>query len=378
MAQYVTLDQAHNFEINGKTYDLIGMIEELDLAPGGWISPARVDELTVGQTAHVWARGKSRLGVVSKVAQHRATVTFMIPSEAEEALRSPGEAVALVMDTAVHVDQIQIPAPTVEDEKPHGDIEAEEVQAGNVTGSTVVQLLERVWDRIRREHPDLPEVVIITGSGLVGASKWGHFRAEGWRLREEGAVLRRHELFLAGEALAKGARQVLQTMLHEGAHTLARVRDLKDTSRQGRWHNKTFRRLSEEMGLEHRASKADTVHGYSFVTLAPGTEERYADLLADLDEGIRLECDLPVWMGGRWRDTSDGAEGDSGSEPESEPEGGDHIRRVAGTGDSPRKSGNVKAVCGCDEPLIIRLSRKVLDTRAVCCEMCGCRFKQAD
>ena len=167
---------------------------------------------------------------------------------------------------------------------------------GNHTGSTVVSLLEKVWARIRADHPELPEVVIITGSGLVGASKWGHFRAEGWKVKEEGAAIRKHELFLAGEALAKGATQVLQTMLHEGAHTLAQVRGQQDTSRQGRWHNGTFRKTAEEMGLEHRGTTADKTSGYTFVTLTDATKTRYADLLIDLDREIRLVCHLPGWL----------------------------------------------------------------------------------
>ncbi len=35
----------------------------------------------------------------------------------------------------------------------------------------------------------------------------------------------------------RGAADVLGTLLHETAHALAHVRDIKDTSRQGRWHN---------------------------------------------------------------------------------------------------------------------------------------------
>lgn len=224
------------------------------------------------------------------------------------------------------------------------------------TGSTVVRLLEKVWARIRADHPELPEVVIITGSGLVGASKWGHFRAEGWKLREEGAAVRKHELFLAGEALAKGARQVLQTMLHEAAHTLAKVRGQQDTSRQGRWHNATFRKMAEELGLEHKSSTADKTNGFSFVTLTAATAERYADLLAELDEEIKLVCHLPLWLGGT-------------ADQDEEAEGGEKITGKP-QGEGGAKSGPLKATCGCEEPLIIRLSQKVMDLGVVRCDDC--------
>lgn len=237
--------------------------------------------------------------------------------------------------------------------------------ADNHTGSSVVTLLEKVWARIREDHPELPAVVIITGSGLVGASKWGHFRAEGWKVREEGAALRKHELFLAGEALAKGARQVLQTMLHEAAHTLARVRDLKDTSRQGRWHNATFRKLAEEMGLEHKGATTDSSHGFSFVTLTQTTADRYADLLEELDREIRLVCHLPVWLGGETDQDDKGGERITGKAPKGEDDG-----------DKP-KSGPLKAVCECEEPLIIRLSQKTLDLKVVRCDQCEALFTAA-
>lgn len=245
------------------------------------------------------------------------------------------------------------------------DTEAVEAPAENHTGSTVVGLLEKVWARIRADHPELPEVVIITGSGLLGGSKWGHFRADGWKVQAEGAALRKHELFLAGEALAKGAAQVLQTMLHEGAHTLAKVRDLKDTSRQGRWHNQTFRRLAEEMGLEHKAASADSSHGFSFVTLTADTKAKYADLLAELDAEIKLTCHLPTWLGGSADQDEDG--------------GGEKITGKApkGEDDEKPKSGPLKATCSCEDPIIIRLSQKVLDLGVVRCDSCEELFTAA-
>ena len=233
----------------------------------------------------------------------------------------------------------------------------------NHTGSTVVALLEKVWARIRADHPELPEVVITTGSGE--GVKWGHFRPESWKVRAaEGAAVsetgpgRRHELFLASEALAKGATQVLQTMLHEAAHTISRVRDVKDTSRQGRWHNAEFKKAAAEMGLEHKGSKADASHGFSFVTLTQATKDRYADLLVDLDREIRLTGLLPIWLGGSGEDEDE--------------RGGERITgKPKGEGS---KSGPLKATCQCEEPVIVRLSQKVLDMGVVRCDRCEALF----
>lgn len=54
------------------------------------------------------------------------------------------------------------------------------------TGSSLIAALEHTWATIRRHHPDLPEVVFITGTGLRHTTatsvdaKWGHFGAQRW------------------------------------------------------------------------------------------------------------------------------------------------------------------------------------------------------
>lgn len=415
MVQYLTLSQARDFEIQGKTYDLIGLIEALEATPEGWVSPATVADLSVGQIVHVWALGDwLRRGVVAKLGRTKAVVVFTTQGAVDDSRRAEeyhvakkteraGEPIRIwVADSAVQLSQIKIPAtPPVEepseddecqicggplasdgvcaDDECGADDEPETsapTQTGDMTGSAVVKLMEEVWERIRDNHPELPAVVIVTGTGMIwGPQRWGHFRANGWMARAEGenaaTNLALGEMFMAGETMAKGARQVLQTMLHEAAHVLARVRDLKDTSRQGRWHNKVFRTLAEEMGLEHRKASADVQHGFSFVTLTAETEAKYADLLDELDREIRLVVDLPWFLKGTAK-----PEGEEGSD-EDEVEGGEFIGGGRKVKTTTAQSGNLKATCGCPEPLIIRLSRKVLETRAVCCELCGCCFKEA-
>lgn len=226
------------------------------------------------------------------------------------------------------------------------------------TGSTVVALIERVWDRIRADHPELPRVVVTTGSGEF--VKWGHFRPDSWKSGDE----KLHEFFLASEALAKGAVQVLQTTIHEAAHTLARVRGQKDTSRQNRYHNKVFLTIAEELGLEHKASTPDKTHGFSFVTLTEATKEKYADLLEELTKELVLTGLLPFWLGG-----SD-EEDEKGGEKITKPKGGEDEESKG-----KAQSGNLKAVCGCAEPNIIRLSRKVLDKGIVRCDECEELFR---
>jgi hypothetical protein len=422
MAQFVTYGQAREFEIDGKTYDLIGLIEALERTPEGWVSPEKVTDLKVGQIVHVWALGdRLRRGVVAKLGRTKATVVFTTQSAVDWAQRhgALSDASIRVADTPVQLSQIKVPAvqtadgpvpvtalpepeadreetsledltPNSQDCKVTGDSEDEpegdemngqpetrtSIQTSDMTGSAVVKLMEQVWERIRENHPELPAVVIVTGTGMIGPARWGHFRANGWMTRAEGedaaTNLALGEMFMAGETMAKGARQVLQTMLHEAAHVLARVRDLKDTSRQGRWHNKVFRTLAEEMGLEHKKASADAQHGFSFVTLTAETEAKYADLLDELDREIRLVVDLPWFLKGTTK-----PEGEEGSDKDGA-EGGEYIhggRKVKATGTA--QSGNLKATCSCPDPLIIRLSRKVLDLGVVRCDECEELFTAA-
>lgn len=399
MAQFLTLDQARNFEVDGRWFNLIDLIEALERTPDGWVSPGSVSELKLGQIVHVWALGdRLRRGVVAKLGRTKVTVAFTTQGALDDAIRyGQGGASVRIADTAVQLSQIKIPAPAVPAEKPAEETPAEDltldsqgckvdpksddepegdemstetdaparpIVTGDMTGSAVVKLMEEVWERIRENHPELPAVIIVTGTGMIGPSRWGHFRENGWMTRDEGddaaTNLALGEMFMAGETMAKGARQVVQTMLHEAAHVLARVRDLKDTSRQGRWHNKTFKALAEELGLEHKKVSADAQHGFSFVTLTEETEAKYADLLDELDREIRLVVDLPWFL-----------KGTSKPEGEEETEGGEFIgggRRKATT--TTPQSGNLKATCGCAEPNIIRASRKVLDLEVIRCDEC--------
>ncbi len=237
------------------------------------------------------------------------------------------------------------------------------------TGSAVVKLLERVHERIRQNHPEVPSVVIVTGSGadLMG-QKWGHFRPRGWmtRVAEEGAATHLDEMFMAGETLAKGARQVLQTMLHESAHALAEKRGEKDTSRQGRWHNRTFVKTAEELGLEYKHGQADKSIGFSAVTLTEETLAEYADLLDELDREIHLTVKLPFWLGGA---ATGGAAGEDGDE-----DGGEQMGRKPRGGQGGSSSNNVKLTCECAEPNIIRASKKVAAKMVVNCGDCDALF----
>lgn len=316
-----------------------------------------------------------------KVEIPTVPVQFTEAEEAEraEAGETPIEADQRHQDEAAEIDQpeeltlnshggkVDLNS---ENETEEPDMTSTDTQSATreLTGSAVVRLLERVHQRIRQNHPEVPEVVIVTGAGIgFGGGKWGHFRPQGWTAQNgEDKATHIHEMFMAGETLAKGSRQVLQTMLHESAHALAEHRGEKDTSRQGRWHNQVFRKTAEELGLEYKAAKADKALGFSQVTLTAETVEEYKDLLEALDAEIHLMVRLPGWLGGT-----------AGSDEDDEDNGGENMGKAPKTGPAT-SSNNVKLTCECEEPNIIRASKKVAAKMVVRCDDCEALFAERD
>ena len=137
--------------------------------------------------------------------------------------------------------------------------------------AVLVRAIEDTWAAIRKRHPEVPEVILTVGAGSIGqrgALRLGHFAAARWVRGEESV----HELFVGGEGLERGAQSVLGTLLHEAAHGLAAARGIEDTSRQGRYHNKRFKVLAEELGIEVEHSAA---LGYSSTSVPSQTATAY-------------------------------------------------------------------------------------------------------
>jgi hypothetical protein len=69
-------------------------------------------------------------------------------------------------------------------------------------------------------------------------------------------------------------------MLHEAAHTVAKHRLIKDTSRQGRYHNSRFKTVANELGL---TGDRTPQRGWSIGDVPEGTRVLYAAAIADLE-----------------------------------------------------------------------------------------------
>lgn len=202
-----------------------------------------------------------------------------------------------------------------------------------VVGSVLVRALERSWEAIRARHPEVPPAVMITGAGSGRRRdelRLGHFAADRWQLSGEQRIA---ELFVGGEGLERGAAGVLATQLHEAAHGLAHRRETKDTSRQGRYHNRRYRQLAEEVGLdvEHHPHL-----GWSLTTVPEETAGAYNRELAELKRALTVHRER------------------------------EQPRATTRTG------GSVACVCEC--PRRIRAASGVLAAGAVVCCVCGQPF----
>jgi hypothetical protein len=149
--------------------------------------------------------------------------------------------------------------------------------------------LERAWQQVAEYHPDLPSAQIVIGQGSPrrhgGGLLLGHLAPERWQPTNGGQGPLVHELLIAGEGLARGPVDVLTTVLHEAVHALALAREIADTSRDGRYHNKRYLALAREIGLD---VQRDAHSGWSTTTLPPATQARYQAAITALEHAITL------------------------------------------------------------------------------------------
>jgi hypothetical protein len=213
--------------------------------------------------------------------------------------------------------------------------------AGTVTGPLVVAI-ERTWAAIQDRHPDVPDVVLTLGSGSARAGQLtlGHFHDGKWASSQRDQA-RLPELFIGGEGLARGPRELLGTLLHEAAHGVAATGAIKDTSRQGRYHNTRYRDIATEVGIE---VERDPRIGWSLTTVPDTTAQGYAGEVAALGAALTAH----------------------------------RLADRHGTGRGPASNNGLVATCACEPPRKIRLSRTAYDTGPVLCGVCEAAFTDTD
>ena len=158
----------------------------------------------------------------------------------------------------------------------------------NQSSDKVLKTLNDVWKMIQKNVPEVEDVFVVVASARTNkqaAGVYGHYAPSTWGLNKDTAP----EMLLSSTVLRLDGAAILKTMLHEAAHSLARVRGIKETSRQNRYHNKRFVEMSNVLGLvwptgeDGKPEKPDSVIGYSQVVLTDETKNLYKKAIALLD-----------------------------------------------------------------------------------------------
>ena len=150
--------------------------------------------------------------------------------------------------------------------------------------SHLLAVLEEAWKAIRRHHGEVPPVVIIIASGTGSKqAKWGHHAPGRWH----DADAEHAEVMISGEGLFRTSNEVFGTLLHEAAHALAAARGITDTSRQGRYHNRKYAALAEELGLDTSEDPSGQF-GWTVTSITDQTAQRYETQLTALANAMGL------------------------------------------------------------------------------------------
>ncbi|MBB0246362.1 hypothetical protein FNQ90_20160 [Streptomyces alkaliphilus] len=179
--------------------------------------------------------------------------------------------------------------------------------------------LALAWSDIQRHHPELPD--LAAPESLIGES-----------------------------SSACGAQLSFERLLHEAVHGIAAARGVRDTSRAGRYHNRRFLAIAEELGLEH-LEEPHPSSGFSLVVMNAATRRRYRRTAE------RLQRALSAHLAATAADTKRSFRGPAA--------------RHGSSGGGVR----VKAVCDCGRN--VRVVPSVLAQAPIVCGACNKPFRIA-
>ena len=105
--------------------------------------------------------------------------------------------------------------------------------------------LEKIFRKINADFfgNELEEPIITIQSTPCS---YGHVTAwKAWKRKEQGC----YELNISADYIRRDICEVVATMIHECVHIYCMQKGIKDTSRQGQYHNKQFKYEAEKRGL---------------------------------------------------------------------------------------------------------------------------------
>jgi hypothetical protein len=180
----------------------------------------------------------------------------------------------------------------------------------------------------------VPDATIIVGSS---SEKYGHFGHARWVAADGTKVA---EVFVSGEGFKRGAEAVFGTLLHEAAHGIAHTREIKDTSRNGRWHNRRFEKIANELGMDCAANGSN---GLSWTTITPGTLDDFATEISAIHRALA---------------------------------GAHRVHEAKRNATRTNNNNAIPVVCQCDRR--VRVAPSVFELGPIVCGVCGSTFEPVD
>jgi hypothetical protein len=223
----------------------------------------------------------------------------------------------------------------------------------------ILHAVNALWREIQHNNPGTPNVNIVL---QASERTHGHFAPGSWQT-SSGETM--HELMLSTVSLGMATNEgrivkTVSTLLHEAAHAYAHANGIKDTSRQGRWHNKNFATLAERFGCE--VSQNPQI-GHVTDGITPTAYALYRDHIRALSEAVTVYrrsagFDLAGLFGGLG-----GAVNPFGPMP----------RR-------PRKaygSQTLNVTCSHCEAVPYRIPRALFESSTITCHACGSEYVES-
>ncbi|ADJ43928.1 hypothetical protein AMES_2105 [Amycolatopsis mediterranei S699] len=227
----------------------------------------------------------------------------------------------------------------------------------------VIEVARRRQDELSGLTETLQDRVLVT-TGETSRRAYGWFEPDAWRHGEQAVS----ELFVNADFADHAkwispAENVLVTLLHEACHVYADANKIKDTSRDGRYHNRRFGELALCIGLQ---IERDRQTGVRTPQLSARGAADYRDLIEHLESGLVVVR--------RPRTLADADAESSKSAPEASADGSG---LAAGPAAPAPRARYVFASCGCRmgrRPVTLRVAQGSWRPGVIRCTACGQPF----
>ena len=159
--------------------------------------------------------------------------------------------------------------------------EEDKMKTENMNMEMTIKELYTIFNKLNETfyNNELPEPqIVVTETAKKGAFGW-FTPYSAWSTEDK--KIEKFEIALSAEYMTRkdmkleeegGMIDVIRTLHHEMIHLFCHINDIKDTSRQGRYHNKNFKKACEDHGFIFKDEAPDSTIGWSRAYLSDQTK----------------------------------------------------------------------------------------------------------